>query len=316
MSMYFLPALAGLVFKLLILVTTLRGGKISILLLSLIVVFACHNAIELIGYIQFLHNQSVEALFRIYYIATIFLLMYVLLHGLALSRLESIYTTATLILLASTLSSLVAFTDIIIAGQYSIGYAMTAVEGSHYWLFSLYLLVILLCNIAALLYRYRSAASELEAIRCLYSLFALSPVMLTALLVTALKATDTSLNAAALGPISTALFLLIVLKGESKHKLSDIRRFLPFSPEKRISNNLISLVDAYVHVDNQNHGFKALQVGIEKEIILYTLGKYDNNITHAAEAMGLKNRTTLYSMMSRLDIDIKKLKSREKKKNS
>lgn len=304
-----MPALASLLFKLLVLVRTLRGKNVSILFLSLIAIFAFHSSVELIGYSQFLNNLSVDAFFRLYYVATIYLLMYILLHNLAISRLDNIFTTAGFVFISSALSILVLFTDIVVAGQYSIGYSVTAIKGPYYWLFALFLAVTLFANIAVLLYRYKSAASSsLESVRCLYSLFALSPVMLVALLVIILKISDANINAAGLAPIATALFLAIVLKGESKHKLSDIRRFLPLSPERNISNNLMELVDGYVHGGNQVDAYKNLQIGIEKEIIFYTLNKCNNNITQTAEMMGLKNRSTLYSMMNRLNIDNQGLK--------
>jgi DNA-binding protein Fis len=297
-----------------VLLTTARGGKVSILFLSLIFAFAFHNAIELGGYIQFLNGQSLEALFRPYYVATIYLLMYMLLHGLAISRLENIYSTAGLVLTATSLSVLVLFTDTIVAGHHSIGYSVTADKGDYYWVFVLYLLITLMANIAALLFRYKNAGSPLESIRCLYSLFALSPVILVSLLVIVLKMTDTNFNAAILGPLATALFLAIVIKGESKHKLSDVRRFLPYSPERAISNNLMTLVDTYVHGGNKADAYKNLHIGIEKEIIFYTLNKCNNNITQTTEMMGLKNRSTLYSMMGRLGIDLQGLKDGETSK--
>jgi DNA-binding protein Fis len=316
MSLYFMPALASLLFKLFVLLTAARGGKVSLLLLSLIFVFAFHNAIELGGYIQFLNGHSLEAFFRPYYVATIYLLMYMLLHGLAISRLENIYTTISLVSSATILSVLVLFTDIIVAGQYSIGYSVAAVKGPYYGLFMVFLLATLFANIAALLYRYRSASSPLESIRCLYSLFALSPVILVALLVITLKINGIDFNAAILGPVATALFLVIVIKGESKHKLSDVRRLLPFSPERTVANNLMTLVDGYVHNGHQTDAYKNLHIGIEKEIIFYTLNKCNNNITQTTEMMGLKNRSTLYSMMSRLGIDLQGLKDDQKIKSS
>lgn len=311
MSMYFVPALASLLFKLFVLLTALRGGKVSTLFISLIVAFACHNAIELGGYIQFLSGQSVEVFFRPYYVATIYMLMYMLLHGLAISRLENIYTTTGLVLIASTLSALVLFTDIIVAGQSSIGYSVTAIKGQYYWLFALYLLISLFASLAVLLYRYGSAASQLESTRCLYSVFALSPVMFVFLLGIVLKITDAGINIAGILPVATAIFLAIVLKGESKHQLSDVRRFLPFSPERAISNNVMTLVDEYVHSDNQTDAYKKLHIAIEKEIILYTLNKCNNNVTQTTEMMGLKNRSTLYSMMTRLGIDLQYIKNEQ-----
>ena len=234
--------------------------------------------------------------------------MYMLLHGLTVSRLDRFYATVLSLFIASVLALLVLFTDSIVAGNYSIGYAITATTGSHYWLFGLYLFIAFSINVAALLYRYTSAATELESVRCLYSLLALAPVMLVIAIALGLKLLGFQINAAGLGPIATALFLIIVLKGESKHKLTDIRRFLPFSPERKVSSNLMESVDRYIHSDNKANAYKTLQAEIEREIIFYTIDKCDNNISKTTEMMGLKNRSTLYSMMNRLGIDVKSLK--------
>jgi len=312
MSVFFAPALASLIFKVFVLSLVVRGGKVSIMFLSLICVFAFHNAIELIGYVQFLNDSSVELYFRPYYVATIYVFMYVLLHGLAISRFENTVLTSVLVLIATALSLLVIFTDTIVAGHYSIGYSVSAIEGPFYWVFSLYILITLIASTSALLYRYRSAVSQLESVRCLYSLFALSPLILVSLVVLALKAAEVNINGAVLIPIATAVFLAVVLKGESQHKLSDIRRFLPFSPERAISNNLMELIDGYTHGGNQTDAYKNLHASIEREIIFYTLNKCDNNITRTTQMMGLKNRSTLYSMMNRLEIDHQSLKGASK----
>jgi len=167
----------------------------------------------------------------------------------------------------------------------------------------------LLLSSAALIYRYKSSASQLESTRSLYSLFALSPVILACFLAMLFRILEMDINGAGMLPIATTLFLIIVLKGESKHRLSDIRRFLPLSPERAISANVMELVDAYVNQDKKADAYKTLQAGIEKEIICYTLDKCNNNRSQTTEMMGLKNRSTLYSMMKRLEIDHNKLKT-------
>jgi len=273
-SMYLLPALVSLLLKLFVLSIVIRGGKVSVLFLSLICVFALHNGIELVGYVQHLNNETIDIYFRLYYVATIYLLMYILLHGLTSSRFENVFITTAVVTVATSLSLFVLFSDIIIAGQYSIGYSATAILGPYYSAFKLYVLASLLLSSAALIYRYKSSASQLESTRSLYSLFALSPVILACFLAMLFRILEMDINGAGMLPIATTLFLIIVLKGESKHRLSDIRRFLPLSPERAISANVMELVDAYVNQDKKADAYKTLQAGIEKEIICYTLDKF------------------------------------------
>lgn len=304
MSVYFLPALISLVFKLFILVLVLRGGKISGLFLSLILIFACHNAIELIGYIQFSNNQAIELMFRSYYVISTFLITFILLHGLAISERNSNLTTFVLIAITMSVSVLMLFTDSIIAGHYSIGYSVTAIQGPFYLAFVLYLVAKLLANVVTLLQGYLRAKSTLGSIRCAYSLVALAPVMIVVVTAIILKMTNSGINAAGIFPIATTLFLLLIVKGESQHKLMDIRRFLPFSAERKAATDVIQIMDEYTSRNNSGaDSFKALRNSIEKKIIFYTLHRCDYNVSKAAEMMGFESRSTLYSMMNRLGIN-------------
>jgi len=114
MSLLLLPASISLLLKLFILWTVIKGGRVSILFLSLIAIFALHNSVELFGYILLVGDNSVEALFRPYYVITIYLLMYVLLHGLTIASISHRFLTAATIAVATTLSGLVIFTDSIV----------------------------------------------------------------------------------------------------------------------------------------------------------------------------------------------------------
>lgn len=308
MSIFFAPALISLLFKLFVLAYVLRGGKVSVVFLSLITVFAIHNAIEILGYLQFANGEAVSAFFRMYYVATVFVVLYILLHGISVSKIENTLTTTVLISVATLLSGLILFTDLVIAGHYSIGYSMTAIKGSFYWLFASYILILLISNFGVIFYGHRNAESRLDSVRCMHSLYALTPIMLVFLLAIILKIVDIGINATGLAPIATALFLGIILKTESKHKLSDLRRLMPLSLERETTNNFMDLLDGYLKNSSESNVYKNLQAGIEKEIIHYSLQKCDNNVTQTAKMMGLKNRSTLYSMMSRLEIDVSELK--------
>jgi DNA-binding protein Fis len=230
------------------------------------------------------------------------------LHGLSVSKLENTITTGILVTLCTSLSGLMLFTDSIVAGQYSIGYTMTAIKGALYWFFAAYIFFALLSNFVVIFYGHRTAKSQIDSVRCTYSLLALAPVMLVFIAAIILKVADIEINATGLVPIATTLFLGIILKTESKHKLSDLRRLMPLSPERQTSDNFMSLLDSYIQSSERSNVYKELQAGIEKEIIMYSIKKCDGNISKTTRMMGLKNRSTLYSMMTRLDINLKELK--------
>lgn len=308
MSIFFVPALVGLLFKLFVLAYVLRGSKVSVLFLSLIVIFAVHNTIEIVGYLNFINGETVDVFFRLYYVATVYVMLYILMHGIAISKITINLVTSALIATSTALSVVILFTDLVVAGQYSIGYSMTAVKGQYYWLFASYILILLISNFAVLAYGRNRAESHLDSVRCVNSLIALAPIMLVFFSTVLFKIMDLGINATGLVPIATAAFLAIMLKTEAKHKLSDLKRVMPMSMERATSKQFMNLLDSYINNTNQDNAYKTLQVGIEREIILYSLKKCDNNVSHATKMMGLKNRSTLYSMMSRLNINVDELK--------
>jgi DNA-binding NtrC family response regulator len=85
---------------------------------------------------------------------------------------------------------------------------------------------------------------------------------------------------------------------------------MPLSPERLTSNNFMDLLDSYIQSGERGNAYKELQAGIEKEIIMYSIKKCDGNISKTTRMMGLKNRSTLYSMMTRLDMNLEELKQK------
>lgn len=308
MSIFFVPALLSLLFKLFVLAYVVRGAKVSLVFLSLIVVFALHNAIEFIGYLYLAEAPTAEILFRFYYVATVYVILYILLHALTVSNMANRILVSSLVVMATLLAGLSLFSDLIITGFYSIGYTVTAEKGSLYLAFAIYVLIALTGSFAVTFYHSRYAKSHMDSVRCLHSLIALTPMIIVCALAILFKIADIGINATGLIPIATAIFLAIVLKTEAKHKLSDLRRVMPLSRERETTNKLMDLLDDYIQNSDRTNAYKELQEHIEREIVLYSLAKCDGNITNTTKMMGLKNRSTLYSMLNRLGINLNELK--------
>ena len=308
MSIYFLPSLLSLLFNLFVLIYVVRGATVSRIFLTLVVVFAIHNAIEFFGYVLDGNPDTVEIMFRLYYVATIYVILYMLLYAFSVSEIESQIWTFTAVSVATILSCLILFSNLVVAGVYSIGYSVSATKGQYYDLFSMYILSALLISYAVTVLGYQRAKSQLTSLRCQHSLLALTPITLVFALAMIFKISNVGINATGLAPIATAMFLAIMLKSESRHKLSNLRRLMPLSPERQTTARMMDLLDEYIQNSNKEDVYKELQAGIEKEIINYSLKKCENNVTTTAKMMGLKNRSTLYSMINRLDIDLEELK--------
>ena len=309
MSVFFIPALISLLLKLYILIINFKLDKISIVFLSLIIIFALHNGIELFGYLSVFNNGDAGSFFRPYYVITLYLLSYLLLYGLTVSGYINRVITTSLLSLTTLLAGLVLFSDQIIIGYESIGYSVTAIEGKYYPVLSAFVLVNLSLTFGVLFYKYKNADSLLQSQRCLHSIYALTPIIFAFTLTVICKSLGIKFNAAVIVPIATTLFLIILLSNESRHKLSDIRKFLPLSLERQTSKNFMSILDHYITHGNEQDKFKTVQSRIEKEIIIYSLKKCDYNISKTTQLMGLRGRSTLYSMMKRLDINAKSLKA-------
>ena len=312
LNLILLPAIVGLTLKLYLLARVAKSNRASVIFLSLVVIFSLHNAIEIfsIGHmLSAAEGSTLLEVLRPYYIITTFTIMYITLHALTVSSLINKGITSILVASATIISAFMIFSDSIIAGNYSIGYAISAIKGDYFWVFAIFSLICITTSVAALIYGQRRSSTQIQATHCKYCLLALIPIFLVGITILAFKFMNIPFNAIALMPIASTLFLFIVIKTESKHKLSDIKPILPLSLERKTADNFLNMLDEYVQNSNQDNVYKTLQASIEREIICYSLKKSNNNITHTANMMGLKNRSTLYSMLNRHGIDLKELKT-------
>ena len=253
-------------------------------------------------------NRYIEQILRPYYIITVYSIMYIALYALTVSEVISRSITIGIATISTIVSALILYSDHIISGHYSIGYSVSAEKGDFYWSFAALVIIGMLSSCITLLYGYRNASTQMKATRCLYSLYAITPFLLVALVVMIFKLLNIPLNAIMVLPIATTLFLIITIKTESKHKLSEIKHLLPLSLERKTANHFLIMLDEYVQNSNEDNVYKNLQANIEREIICYSLKKCNNNISHTANMMGLKSRSTLYSMLNRHGINLKELK--------
>jgi len=207
------------------------------------------------------------------------------------------YITHAIYILCLIFSISVFFSDFIVAGAQNIGYATMAIKGNYYWVFQGYILFMISVIIAALLHGYKSTSTVIK-IRSALSIIAFSPLVLVIVLVIALMALGYRVNASGLIPICTTIFLFIIIYFESKHKITDIRRFIPFSPERKLNRDMLKVVSLY---SMDKIGYKEMLAEFEKLSIKYKYSQSGGNISETARRMMLR-RTTLYSMIDRTDL--------------
>ncbi|NNC99048.1 MAG: hypothetical protein HKN85_02585 [Gammaproteobacteria bacterium] len=295
MSYFIIPALIALALKLYILLVV-HHSRASRLFYGMILIFALHNLCEVTAYIQFANGTISEFLLRAYYAITFCLLSYMCLYSIEVSKLEKLKSLMLPLCGWTIVASTMAFaTDYLVSGIEPIGYSATAVKGSLYWIFSVTTLGSLIFVVVTLMYGYRHAATSRVQIQCLYTLFAMLPLVLVGFAIIPLMNMGYKINAAGVLPICTTLFLIITLKSESKHRFTDIRRFLPFSPERRTALEVQNIISRY---SMDEISYKELTKDFEKIVIKHKLEKAGESVSAAARAMQMK-RSTLYSMLDR-----------------
>lgn len=295
MSLYVLPALFALVLKLYVLAVA-HTAKTSHVFCGMVLVFAAHNLTEVVGYLQFSAGGMTEFLFRIYYAATFAMLFYMCLYSIEVSKLKALKKLTIPIVAGLGIGSvLVLMTDLIVSGIKPLGYTVTALQGDYYWVFSLATLLSLTFVIVVLISGYRSSENHRTKVHCLYNLIALTPIVLLGFSIIPIISLGYQVNAAGILPVCTSLFLLVTLQSESKHRFTDLRRFLPLSRERKTANEIQSLISKF---SMDEISYKEMSNDFEKIVLLHKLEQADDSISKAARLLKMK-RSTLYSMLHR-----------------
>lgn len=306
MSYLFLPAAIALLIKVFILFVAKKKNHRSTFFLPLVCILACHNLCEVLGFFEFSESGSLSFLLNVYYAITAFVVFIIYLYSKEISRFKGrfIDSAAQYVALAVTsiLSLLILFSDFVIAGDKSIGYIITAVKGDYYFVFQLFILTMIVAIISELVNGYRKADTHITQIQCVISIIALGPLFLVGIITMACLYFGVELSGAVLFPVATTLFLLIMLMSESKHKLTDVRRFVPFSPENSTANEIITIFDRYAYDDIE---YREAVGDIEKLLVTYKYQKNGGNASTTAKLMGMP-RSSLYSIFNRLKIEPKK----------
>ncbi|MFT5138204.1 MAG: putative transporter, partial [Arenicella sp.] len=246
-SIYILPALLALMVKLFLLFFARNAKSRSPVFFTMLLLFAGHNLAEVLAYIEYFKGDYSADVLRWYYVMTLCAvsatLVYVVQISNSPSSLRSISIAA--VALSSGLSLFILLTDSVVSGATSIGYALTAEQGSQYWVFKLLFVGMFFLISAVLIRGYLKAKDHLAEIQCGYIFLGLLPIIIVALSVVALMSFGVNQNAAGIIPICTSFFLLITVKGELSHKLTDIRRHIPFSLERQTSSQIMDIFSRY-----------------------------------------------------------------------
>lgn len=301
MSIYILPAVLALAIKLMILGFSVKGRHQSSVFITMVLILALHNVCEVLGFLEFFDTGPKEYLLRLYYATTIWVTTFMLVYAIEVSRLKLTNWRYGFMLVAAVISVSVLYTNTVVAGAESLGYIMTVVKGPHYWLFQLYVVAALLAIFPVIVIGYRRTNQHIVELQSIYTLFALAPLIIVGFSILLLMNIGVKVNAAAVIPIASTLFLLITLKSEYRHRLTDVRRFIPFSAERRAANEIMEICSRY---SRDEMPYRDGINEIERILVMQKYQKAKGNASATAESMGMP-RSSLYSIFNRLNIDTK-----------
>ena len=298
MTVYVLPALIAFLVKVAMLMFSHRTFGTSRPLMIMVLIFAIHNLCEVLVFWEFFSGSRAEYVLRAYYVISIVSLAWIAYYGSIVSKQEHLYYKAIVVPIVVAMCGAILFTDYIMAGSRPLGYIATAIRGEYYGLFQIVSLAFTVYMIMLLVSGYRSSGENSVQIRCAYAGLALVPQFAAQFITITLMNMGLPVNAAMFFPIATTLFLLILVMSERKHGLSDIRRFIPFSDERKTSAEIMEIFSKYAQ--NEEEYRQAINE-IEKLLVTHKYEKNNRNASSTAEQMGMP-RSSLYSLFNRLDI--------------
>ena len=295
-SLVIIAAAIALALKAWVLLKAFSNTSKSSLFFSLTAIFCIVNILSLIIVANVADPNLIEWVLRPHYVCTTWAATVMCAYAVHAAQKKEISRIVIALLFGSaiTLTSLILATDLVIKGAMSIGYSITAIKGEFFFVFFVYSSLCFLFIVKTLLAGSYAAESAVAKNRCVWTLVALAPLMIVATVVVIAMYLGFKINGSGLIPFATSVFLLITLKTEYSHGLTDIRRFLPFSPEYTATRQLLAIFSKYTM---DEISFKELKSDIGRVAVQY---KYSKQGTVSATARSMKmNRTTLTGLLKK-----------------
>ena len=294
-----IPAIAGLLIKFFFLYSSMDSLKKNMFTVML-AISALHSLSELIVVSTFFLDRDANLLMRLYYVMSVWWLGFALMYVFELINSKNIFNYIV-ITLATVTSALFLFTNLVISGYESNGYVPTAKKESFYWIFQVFALGTISSSIIILCKKAFFSNTEVDIQKQLQSFYLLigflSP-FIAVLAVIFLMQIGVNINAVAVIPIATTLFVIFMIKSEQDHRLIDLRRFIPWSRENRASKkaNLIfsKLALKEITLKEAENEFQKLAIQYQKDLT-------NNNISAAARNLGV-SRSSLYAKIDKLSM--------------
>jgi hypothetical protein len=294
-----LPVTAALIIKGTILLVAKRASIKTEYLFAFISTFAVHNLCEVLVIFDAMDGTANMLLYRVYYAITFVLIAYACSMGIEIGNARRFrpFSYAEKVIWAASVVGVIfsLFTPKILLGLTSLGYSYTAIKGDSYALFLITSVSGLLLSILGIAAGLTSDNDERQKQRSVLALLAFFPIVFAALGVLGMMSVGIKINGLVALPLGSALFLSILVYSERKHGLTDIKKLVPGTNERKVIDRISALFSEYA-LGNTDY-YPAIDE-IEKLMVSYAHDKHEGNIMRTAKHMGV-SRSTLYKKMSK-----------------
>ena len=207
---------------------------------ALLIVSLVHSLTEILGVFSIYYWENSEHIFRFYYVVSSWCLGMALIYILDFTKSNLIFRNS-IYSAVSLITILFIFTDVIISGYIVKGSVITAIKSPDYWIFSVFAIFCVFCSLGVLAMALMKERALIRRIKAMYLLVGLLVPFAGVVSILALMMAGFNINAVAIIPVLTLPFFII--SSESKHGISDIRRFMPWSPESKLTSKVMDIVN-------------------------------------------------------------------------
>lgn len=301
MNFIVIPAVLALIVNFAVIWAANRASKKTIGFIPLVLSFSLLNTCEILASFSGWNPAALEFIVRCYYCCAVVSLSLVTLYAAEISKYQSPKLNWFIGVTSVTISIAIMFSDLILSGIHSIGYSVSADKGQAYIVFQLFSLSLLISVGVMLTLGYKNALTHEQQIKCSSTALAITPNIIASLGLLVLMWFGIKINAIIVLPLTMMAFILITLASEERHKLTDIRRFIPGSAERRTSREVMEVFSNYAR---DEVSYRDAISEIERVLVVHKYQKNHKNASATAELMGMP-RSSLYSIFNRLKIESK-----------
>ena len=172
MSVYVIPALIALLLKVGVYALA-KKDSVSPEFMWLLLLFALQNLIEFLMMSAVSYGHFSIVTLKLYYVSALLVFAYMCVFAMSVGNENDcrLFNTS-IIALSLSICAMVLLTDLIVLGVRSIGYSITAIKGSLYFLFQGFVLFCFVFLITLLVSRFNRSNDMRVGLKCFYVIFA------------------------------------------------------------------------------------------------------------------------------------------------